>query len=294
MADCLHAPEQHVLRVPATAVVWLAMLPASGFKAIVWSTMLGTDPPAWMGFLQVSILAALVLLAGASPRWRPLRGYFLALTALAAGYVVGDKVSGALTWEGWQARMFANTLIHAVISCGFLALSLVGSGLTRRDVYLVKGDMAAPSHLPRWVPHLPWSRLGPLLMVILAVGLAIQLFLTVHPDLHLAGRALLSLPAALAFAAINAAQEEFRYRAVLLARLGPAVGSTQALLVTSVMFGLDHWFGHPAGPSGVLLAGFAGYLWGKSMIETRGSAWAWLIHAFQDVVIYLLIAAARG
>ncbi len=98
---------------------------------------------------------------------------------------------------------------------------------------------------------------------------------------------------ALVFAAVNAAQEEFRFRAALLARLLPVVGTTHALPVTSLLFGLEHWFGHPSGPSGVLLAGLAGYMWGKSMVETGGSAWAWLIHGFQDVVIFALLIMAN-
>ena len=36
----------------------------------------------------------------------------------------------------------------------------------------------------------------------------------------------------------------------------------------------------------VLLAAFLGYLLGKSMIETGGSRWAWLIHWLQDVIIF--------
>ena len=48
--------------------------------------------------------------------------------------------------------------------------------------------------------------------------------------------------------------------ALLLARLAPVVGAGQALLVTSATFGIGHWFGHPSGASGVLMAGFAGYM----------------------------------
>jgi uncharacterized protein len=65
-------------------------------------------------------------------------------------------------------------------------------------------------------------------------------------------------------------------------------------LLTSLLFRLEHWFGHPGGPSGVLLSGFAGYLWATSMVETRGSAWAWLIHGFQDVVIFSCLVMATG
>jgi membrane protease YdiL (CAAX protease family) len=239
------------------------------------------------------VLALLFALAHVIATWRPLRGYFLALIAFAAGSFIADRIAPTVAPSGWIGRMFANTFVQ-LIPCALLALSLIGSGLTRHDVFLARGNMAAASRMPRWLPPVGWAWFGPLLTLFLAGGLAVQLALTVRPDVHLYSRALYGLPLALGFAAVNAAQEEFRFRAVLLARLLPLVGTTQALLVTSLLFGLAHWFGHPSGPSGVLLAGFAGYMWGKSMVETRGSAWAWLIHGFQDVVIFAFLIMANG
>jgi len=253
---------------------------------------LGRDTPSWLGIVNLAILILLLALSHNVTGWLPLRGYFLALVAFEVGNLITDHIAAQGTWTDWRARMFANTLIQ-LVPCVLLALSLIGSGLKPRQVFLARGDMVARSRTPRWAPLVTWAWLGPFLMVFLAGGLAVQLALTVRPDPHMLGQALRALPLAVAFAAINAAQEEFRFRAVLLARLLPAVGTTHALLVTSLLFGLDHWFGHPSGPSGVLLAGFAGYMWGKSMVETRGLAWAWLIHGFQDVVIFAFLAAAN-
>ena len=70
---------------------------------------------------------------------------------------------------------------------------------------------------------------------------------------------------------------------VLLARLAPVVGTGQALLVTSTLFGIGHWFGHPSGASGVLMAGFAGYVWGRSVLDTRGFFWAWLYEQTRSI-----------
>ena len=41
---------------------------------------------------------------------------------------------------------------------------------------------------------------------------------------------------------------------------------------------------------GVVMAGIAGWFWGKSMIETRGWAWAFVIHLVQDIVIFTFLA----
>jgi len=275
------------------AIAWLAMLPASGASGILYRVLFTKDPSVSLALVDVAILALLLTLGYAITTWRPLRGYLLSLVAFAVGGLIVDRITPTVAPSGWAARMFANTFIQ-LIPCALLAISLIGSGLTRRDVFLAKGNMAAPSAMPRWLPPVRWAWLGPFLTLFLAGGLAVQLALTVRPDARLYGRVLQGLPLALGFAAVNAAQEEFRFRAVLLGRLLPVVGTTHALLSTSLLFGLAHWFGHPSGPSGVLLAGFAGYMWGKSMVETRGSAWAWLIHGFQDVVIFAFLIMANG
>ncbi len=276
--------------VSGIALLWLALIPASDAGQIFFQVALRREPPGWLDVVDFAMLAALLVLSVAVDAWRPLRRWFLALIAWGVGGVIVGHLAALMTL-GREASMFANTLLR-LIPCALLALTLLGTGLVRKDVFLTRGDMSAVARLP-W-GTVSWSRLGPALIVILAVGLSIQLTLTVHPDARLLGRALAALPLAVAFAAVNAAQEEFSYRAVFLVHLVPAVGASQALLVTSLLFGLAHWYGHPGGPSGVLLAGFAGYLWGKSMIETRGSAWAWLIHAFQDVVIFAFLVAAGG
>jgi hypothetical protein len=33
----------------------------------------------------------------------------------------------------------------------------------------------------------------------------------------------------------------------------------------------------------------AGCLWGKSMLDRKGFAWVWIIHGFQDLLIFTLL-----
>ena len=99
------------------------------------------------------------------------------------------------------------------------------------------------------------------------------------------------LPVVLLAAALNAFNEEMTYKASLLAVLVDAVGSRQALWMVAAYFGLAHFYGVPYGVIGVVLASFLGWILAKSMLETRGLAWAWLIHFCQDVLIFGFIAA---
>lgn len=278
-------------------VVWLSVAPASIFGDIFCRAVLHVEPPGWVPLANVGCLALFLGITRVVAGLRPLQGYATALLALSVGYGIGRLIESTSGWTAWASRapthqfIVADSLIE-LIPCTLLTLSLIGSGLSRRDVFLQWGNISATSRMPFKLPAISWSWLGPLLTVFFAGGLAAQLTSTVRPDFHMVQRAVVGLPFAIAFAVMNAAQEEFRFRAVLLGHLIPNVGAGHALLVTSLIFGLGHWFGHPSGPSGVLMAGFAGLLWGKSMIDTRGFAWAWLIHGFQDVVIFSFLLMA--
>ena len=100
------------------------------------------------------------------------------------------------------------------------------------------------------------------------------------------------LPLILLSAALNAFSEEVMYRAVPLGMLFPAVGPGHAIWLTSLWFGLGHYYGGiPSGPVGLVQAGLLALLLGKAMLDTRGLGWSWIIHVSIDTVIYIFIAA---
>ena len=101
------------------------------------------------------------------------------------------------------------------------------------------------------------------------------------------------LPLILLTAALNAFGEEVMYRAAPLATLLPAVGPGHALWLTSLWFGLGHYYGGiPSGPVGVVQAGLLALLLGRAMLDTGGMGWSWIIHLAIDTVIFSFIAAA--
>lgn len=65
------------------------------------------------------------------------------------------------------------------------------------------------------------------------------------------------------------------------------------MLLTSTQFGLGHWFGHPPGPTGVLLTGIGGFVLATSILDTGGIAWAWILHGIQDVLVYVILVMAN-
>ncbi len=100
-------------------------------------------------------------------------------------------------------------------------------------------------------------------------------------------RVLPLLPFAVLGAALNAFNEEMQFRAPFLNLLRNQFGSGQAILLTSVLFGMMHYIGgSPAGLPGFLITFALGALFAKAELETQGLYAGWLIHFCQNVVIY--------
>lgn len=87
------------------------------------------------------------------------------------------------------------------------------------------------------------------------------------------------------FSLTNSFSEEIIYRIGLNGPLANLLSPNKIFLISAVIFGLAHFQGMPNGVIGVILAGLLGYILSKSVHETNGLFWAWLIHFLQDVII---------
>jgi membrane protease YdiL (CAAX protease family) len=263
----------------------------------------GASTPFWLALMPTALLVAGAMVVVRSERFRKLAGFFLALGALRFGwFVLVPLIEGNSTFQSydhhlsWGAQMFVGRLL-LVLGAFLMAATLLGSGIGRRDLFLCIGDLRAPAQPEPilWFRRaIPWTRFGTQLLVIFGVALPLFLFFSVHPDFSQASRLWILLPWCLATAALNAANEEFQFRSVLLARLRNVLPQKEALILTAAFFGLGHYFGQPSGFGGIILAGIAGWIWAKSMVETRGFAWAFFIHMVQDIVIFCFLALVSG
>lgn len=282
-------------------------------RALAWIAVAGSTLPEiiWrqsghrVSFTFAAIESLfLVLLAAAvfASRLRGLTRFLLALAALKFAWSIVAPFLATTSFvhslsanANWAAKLFiARTL---TLSGALLAgLTLIGSGITRRDLFLAVGNLAAPAQPIRFLglrKPVPWTWLGPVLLVVFALALMPFFYFTVHPNFSGSGRIFHFWPWMLAVATLNAASEEFQFRNLLLAHLRNVFSPAEAVLLTAVLFGLGHYYGQPSGPLGVLMAGFAGWIWARSMIETNGSAWAFVTHLVQDVVIFVFLALAQ-
>jgi membrane protease YdiL (CAAX protease family) len=214
---------------------------------------------------------------------------WLFLTAIPQSQIYRDLVGddANIAFFGERLMRMGAVLVMLVV--------LLQMGLRRRDLYLTIGDIRATAEPTRLkIPHKPepWTTFGRNYAII-SVGLLLFFLIpALKPSLTNLSVGLLLFAGACA--AMNSFAEEFLYRSALIPQVLPLFGKGATLMLVPAWFGLAHYFGVPNGMTGVLLAGVGGWFFAKSMIETRGIAWAWFLHFLADFTVYLLLLLAGG
>lgn len=279
----------------SVSVAWIAGLIASNLAVVVWLTVLGEPSlPIWLGPLELVVLTAIASLMSRRSAARPLRHYFWMLPAIMLGQIAASAVTQTEAWISWAREVPAVVSFAAangvkIVPATTLALTFVGSGLTREDLFLTIGDLRARFRRRDGRRTMPWGALIALAIPLTTLPVLANVVAVRQPELPLAV-ALALAPVIVVGAAANTLLEEFIFRQGLLARLVPTVGEGHALGITSLRFGIGHWFGNPSGPIGVLFATLLGLFAGKCMLDCRGSGWVWLLHWVDDLVIFTVIA----
>jgi membrane protease YdiL (CAAX protease family) len=279
-------------------IAWGAML-AGSVVPMIFSHSTGHGPPYSVPATQALVLAVAAIVVSRSRRLSPLTGFLFTIAILRLGWSViapmlGEwgPIQGFAGEIGWGPKIFMSRLLN-VVGALLMLITFVGRHFTRDDLFLRVGQLNAPAQpepILWFRKPIPWTRFGPQLLVIFGLGLTAFLFVSLRPNFGELSPLWQLLPWALATAALNAANEEFQFRCVPLAHLRNVLPVREALWLTAIFFGLTHYFGQPSGPIGILMATIAGWIWAKSMVETRGAGWAFGIHMIQDVVIFYFLA----
>ena len=83
----------------------------------------------------------------------------------------------------------------------------------------------------------------------------------------------------------NSFAEEIIYRIGINGPLANRLSPNKIFIISAVIFRFAHFNGMPNGVIGIILAGLLGYVLSKSVQETNGIFWAWMIHFLQDLII---------
>lgn len=228
----------------------------------------------------------------------PLRSYFGVFLVVFTTVEFIKEVRATEWWKGWfggdapsfvQFKLREQLLLFVGILVLFFLLLLIKKKPSQ--FYLSMGELNAKVKPVKWlaVPdNIRWKRFGSEIGVYISIGILIYLLSANGvPSLGGLRQVVRSLPAIIIFAVINAFYEELVYRASFLSVLESVVGQKHALAISTLYFGIGHYYGAPAGIIGIIMASFLGYILGKSMLETRGFFWAFLLHFLVDFYIYI-------
>lgn len=97
------------------------------------------------------------------------------------------------------------------------------------------------------------------------------------------------MPIVLLISISNSFSEEMIYRFAINGNLMSASSKLSLILISSVLFGIPHYFGFPSGIIGVIMSATLGYILSKATYETQGIGIAWFIHFLQDVIIFTAV-----
>ena len=150
-------------------IAWVTILVASDAADICWDLYIGHRLP--VGFV---LLRATLLIPFAAISRGPLRRFVFALIAFLCGSWLERTTEHYWSWYQQapiSRQMYADAWL-ALIPSLLIALTLIGSGLTRRDVYLTRGDLTAQV---KGLGPMRWAILAPIVILFLIYGLSEQL-----------------------------------------------------------------------------------------------------------------------
>jgi membrane protease YdiL (CAAX protease family) len=140
-----------------------------------------------------------------------------------------------------------------------------------------------------------WRTVGLTFLVVISFATALFLYFNYATQLDTTPifSWMTALAVAIPLSAINAFNEEIITRWSIAEGLGERYVRA-APWVSAIVFGSVHYFGVPGGLLGSIMAGFLGWFLTKSIQNTRGIGWAWVIHFVQDVLIFTVTIASLG
>jgi membrane protease YdiL (CAAX protease family) len=261
--------------------------------------------PAWWYPAKLGLLSAGTLYISWRARDRNVAGFgFLLIVITVLDLLQG--LAGASAWwksifppQTFQGQFGGSVLLKLLGIIPVLGVLLLLYG-PPREVFLVPGDLSTRASRIGWLGisggRISWGKLSVISALLISAGtLALTLFTVTGTSLPAALERLPSLlPLIILLALVNSFSEGVLYRSSVLGPLKEALPKEQLLLVAAAFFGIAHYYGAPRGIVGVIMSGVLGWYMCRSMYETRGFLTAWIIHFFQDVVIFSTVAVLGG
>lgn len=188
--------------------------------------------------------------------------------------------------------------IYQAASLAISAIVILAIWLSksRKLEYLRLGEWEAPAEpmvLLGVKPGESWSKVGRNFSVVVSLATGTFLYFAYQGELSAVAAQswMLAFVLAIPLAVLNAFNEEIITRWAIVESASGTGYERLAPGLSAVVFGVAHYFGIPGGFIGSLMAGFLAWLLSRSIQDTKGIGWAWLIHILQDILILTVVIA---
>jgi len=280
-------------------LTWLLMIISSILPLVILKEVFKIEPN-WFFEAQLIIFFILLLASFIFDLLKKIRLYILMVLILIGTQWLTTIIQSLATWNNLFNNI-TNDFILLLLKGQLLKLAaaliifivLLYFKKRPKNFFIAMGDIDGEVKPIKFILTEPpnWKKLGFTFAIYLSIGTLIFLVIAGGiPSLDKLISIIPIFPLIIIFAAINSFYEELGYRAALISVLEDKIGSKHSLYLTSVFFGIAHFYGVPYGVIGVIMATFLGYIMGKSMLETRGFFWAFLIHMILDIQIFSFMA----
>jgi hypothetical protein len=220
--------------------------------------------------------------------------FLLIITLTISLVFVSSWTNGIVIFDDLSDSINKQILYQSITLFGTIIFLLILwlAKRTEFQAYFRKGKISADI-LPEPIigikpkPTENWFHLGRNFTIIISGVTAIVIYFQLIKD---SGTSIVNilnvLPFSIVFALSNSFVEESITRLGVVVVLKDVLKDRTIPLISALIFGTVHYWGNPGGFLGVIVAGFLGWLLTKSILETKGIFWAWLIHFLQDVIIF--------
>ena len=207
---------------------------------------------------------------------------------------VGSLTTGVIIFENLSPLTNHQIIYQGVTLLIAILLLLVLWAVKRTEfqTHFRKGNISAKITPEPWAgikpkPNENWFHFGRNIGIVISVVTAIVIYFQLIDGKAISSNNILSiLLFSLVFSLTNSFIEESITRLGVVVVLKGKLKESTIPLISALIFGIVHYWGNPGGIPGVIVAGFLGWFLAKSILETKGIFWAWLIHFVQDVIIF--------
>ncbi|MHB8128063.1 MAG: CPBP family intramembrane glutamic endopeptidase [Mobilitalea sp.] len=277
----------------------LIVLIASVFFDIILNEF-SINVPDSMTLFKVLILIVISILSLLIKELKPLSKFAIIVTSIIIVQLITSAISSSSFWKNAFDQTtfvgnFGGSIVLKVIGViPILAILFLLLG-SPNEFYLGKGDLSVKASKINWLGikenSISWKKLSIISAVLISFGTILLTVFTATDSTR--NKDILQLlkymPIITLMAFINSMCEGIVFRSAVLGTLKNALSKKYVILVACLFFGIGHYYGAPSGIVGVVMASLLGWYMCRSMYETKGFVSSWIIHFFQDVVIFSTI-----